>query len=315
MSGVSPERRRICIVGSANVDLTFRTPRLPMPGETFAGRSFQQCMGGKGANQAVAAARLGASVTFVARVGSDSFGDEAIKTYAAEGIDTSFVQQDTDQPTGTAAILVDDDAENCIVVVAGANARLAPEQVQRARSVIEQSDLVLSQLETPVNTTVEAFRIARAMKVPTMLTPAPAEQVTSELLELCDICLPNKTEIGTIAGHSVDDEANLIRAAKSLRERGVQRVLITLGSDGTLLVDDSGALRIPAMQVEPVDTTGAGDAFTGALAVGLTQGLRLEEAAKFAATVAAISVTRPGTQPSFPTLKEVQLWDFDSPSR
>ena len=161
MSKDTTKRKGICVVGSANVDLTFRTPRLPVPGETLAGRSLHQCMGGKGANQAVVAARLGADVTFLARVGNDGFGAEAIESYKAEGIDTSFIQQDDEQPTGTAAILVDDDAENCIIVVAGANQRLTPDDVRTASSVIEQSDLVLCQLETPVETAVEAFRLAR----------------------------------------------------------------------------------------------------------------------------------------------------------
>ena len=308
MSEYTTKRKGICVVGSANVDLIFRTPRLPVPGETLAGHSLHQCMGGKGANQAVMAARLGADVTFVARVGNDGFGTEAIEAYKSEGINTSFIQQDDGQPTGTAAILVDDDAENCIVVVAGANARLAPEHVQAARSVVENSNVLLSQLETPVATTLEAFQLARATNVLTILTPAPAENVTPELLELCDICVPNKAEIATIIGQPVNSEQDVMHAAALLRDRGVKRVALTMGDDGVLLIDESGSSHIPATKVEAIDTTGAGDAFTGAMAVGLAEGLSLKEAAQHAGVVAALSVTRAGTQPSFPTLKEVNQW-------
>ena len=311
MSKDPTKRKGICVIGSANVDLTFRTPRLPVPGETIAGRSLHQCMGGKGANQAVVAARLGADVTFVARVGNDGFGIEAIEAYKTAGINTSFILQDDDQPTGTAAILVDDDAENCIIVVAGANACLTPEHAQAARSVIENSSVLLSQLETPVNTTLEAFQMARDSGVLTMLTPAPAEHVTPALLELCDICVPNKTEIATIVGQPVNSEQDLIHAAELLIDRGIKRVVLTMGGDGVLLVDETGGAYIPAVKVEAVDTTGAGDAFTGSMAVGLAEGLSLEEAVRRAVVVAAISVTRPGTQPSFPTLKEVERWISD----
>ena len=257
------------------------------------------------------AARLGADVTFVARVGNDGFGIEAIEAYKTAGINTSFILQDDDQPTGTAAILVDDDAENCIIVVAGANACLTPEHAQAARSVIENSSVLLSQLETPVNTTLEAFQMARDSGVLTMLTPAPAEHVTPALLELCDICVPNKTEIATIVGQPVNSEQDLIHAAELLIDRGIKRVVLTMGGDGVLLVDETGGAYIPAVKVEAVDTTGAGDAFTGSMAVGLAEGLSLEEAVRRAVVVAAISVTRPGTQPSFPTLKEVERWISD----
>src|SRR5688572_26471604 len=190
---------RICVVGSANVDLTFRTPRLPRPGETLAGHSLHVGMGGKGANQAVAAARLGAKVTFVARVGSDQFATEAIQRYQAEGIDTAFVRQDADRPTGTAAIVVDDEAENAIIIVAGANAGLTSDDVRQASSAIENADAVLCQLETPLDATLEAFRLARAAGVLTVLTPAPAMDLPDELLGLCDLCVPNQTEMKLLA--------------------------------------------------------------------------------------------------------------------
>lgn len=300
--------RRICVVGSANIDLTFRAPRFPQPGETLTGHSLHQGMGGKGANQAVAAARLGADVTFIACVGNDAFGKAAIDAYEAEGIQTSFIRQAEDQPTGTAAILVDDDAENCIILVAGANAGLSAEDVKAASSMIEQSHGVLCQLETPVAAAVEAFRLARAASVLTVLTPAPAEHVTDELLALCDVCVLNKTEISSLTGQTVDTEADAIRAAERLRERGVKRVALTMGGEGVWVLDDSGSTHIPAIKVDAVDTTGAGDAFTAALAVSLADGITLTESARRASTVAAISVTRRGTQTAFPTLKEVSEW-------
>lgn len=299
-------KNRICVVGSANVDLTFRAARLPEPGETLFGSSMHQGMGGKGANQAVAAARLGADVTFVARIGSDFFGTQAMEAYNAEGINTSFIQQDEGGSTGTAGIFVRDDAENRIIVVPGANARLDVTDVQAASSVIEESDAVLCQLETPVNTVLAAFKLARASGVLTMLTPAPADNVPAELLALCDVCVPNKTEIETLTGQSIETDQDAIHAAELLRHRGVKNVTLTMGSQGVFVVDDNGPAFVPAMVVEAVDTTGAGDAFAGALALGLAEGLRLVDAARRAAVVAALSVTRPGAQASFPSMEEVR---------
>ncbi|QEG21603.1 ribokinase [Mariniblastus fucicola] len=299
---------RICVVGSANIDLIFRTPRMPALGETIAGTALHQCMGGKGANQAVVAARLGGEVTFIASVGSDAFGAESISAYEAEGIDASYISRASDQPTGTAAIFVDDEAENCIIVVAGANALLSPESIRAAANVIEQSDAVLCQLETPVDAAVEAFRIARAANTTTILTPAPAKSVTDELLSLCDVCVPNKTEITLISGIAIESEDDAIRAAEVLRAKGVKQVALTLGSEGVLVLDDFGQTKIPAMKVAAVDTTGAGDAFTGGLAMSLAGSPGLADAARRAAIVAAISVTKIGTQTSFPTLEEVEAW-------
>jgi len=265
-------------------------------------------MGGKGANQAVAAARLGANVAFVARVGNDAFGTQALLGYQVEGINTSFIQKDAECPTGTAAILVDDQAENCIIVVAGANAGLTADDIKAASLVIEQADLVLCQLETPVDTAIEAFRIARAAGALTVLTPAPVALVTDELLALCDVCVPNITEIAALVNYSVENHDDAVRAAALLRERGVKRVVLTMGGKGVMVMDDAGATHIPAMKVEAVDTTGAGDAFTAALAVSLADGFDLRAAARRASIVAAISVTRIGTQTAFPSLREVNNW-------
>jgi ribokinase len=296
---------RICVVGSANVDLTFRTPRLPLAGETLAGRSLHAGMGGKGANQAVAAARLGADVTFVACVGNDSFGAQAVGQYQLEGINTAFIRQDPNQPTGTAAIVVDDAAENCIIIVPGANAGLSPADVRAASSAIQQADAVLCQLETPLDATLEAFRLARAAGKLTVLTPAPVVELPDELLRLCDLCVPNRNEIEVLVGRAVHNHEDAHAAAKSLMTRGVKSVALTLGASGAFLVDDAGAMHIAAVAVDAVDTTGAGDAFTAALAVSLADGLLLNEAAQRASVVAAITVTRIGTQAAFPRRNEV----------
>src|SRR5262245_52182024 len=248
---------RICVVGSANVDLTFRTPRLPRPGETLAGRSLHVGMGGKGANQAVAAARLGARVTLVARVGNDAFGADAVASYRAAGIDTSFVRVDPDRPTGTAAIMVDDAAENCIVVVAGANAGLSVADVQAAAAAIQGAGAVLCQLETPVETTLEAFRIARAASVQTILTPAPAAALPDELLRLCDVCIPNRTELELLTGRPVHSLDHVAAAALALRERVSGAVVVTLGEMGVLVIECTETTHIPGIKVEAIDPTGA----------------------------------------------------------
>lgn len=302
---------RICVVGSANVDLTFRAPRFPREGETLTGRSLHQGMGGKGANQAVAAARLGAEVTFVARVGDDAFGAEAIRRYQSERIDTRFVRQDVDQPTGTAAIVVDDQAENRIIVVPGANARLTPQDVRDASSEIERADLVLCQLETPLEATLEAFWLARAAGRRTILTPAPVQELPGELLGLCDVCVLNRTEIEFLVGHAVKSHDEAGAAARSLIARGVRSVALTLGGEGAHVADATQESHVPAVKVDAVDTTGAGDAFTAALAVAIAEGSTLTVAASQASRVAAITVTRIGTQAAFPYRHEISD-DFGS---
>jgi ribokinase len=298
-------RPRICVIGSANIDLTFRTPRFPQPGETLTGHSLHQGMGGKGANQAVAAARLGADVTLVACVGNDSFGSEAVRQYQAEGIHTEFVRQDASQPTGTAAIVVDDHAENCIIVVPGANAGLTPEDVRYASSAIQQADVTVCQLETPLEATLEAFRIARAAGKLTVLTPAPVMKLPDELLGLCDLCVPNRTEIEVLVGRKVNRHEDAHAAAKSLMSRGVKSVALTMGGSGAFIADETEAAHIPVIEVDALDTTGAGDAFTAALAVSLAEGLTLRQSAHRASLVAAITVTRIGTQAAFPHRAEV----------
>ncbi len=301
---------RICVVGSANIDFTFRTPRMPKPGETLAAHSLHISMGGKGANQAVAAARLGAAVAFVARVGNDAFGAEAVRRYQEDGIDTTFVRQDTDHPTGAAAIVVDDEAENFIIVAAGANARLTPQDVRDASHVIRRADAVLCQLETPLDATLEALCLARAAGVRTVLTPAPATDLPDELLGLCDLCVPNRIEIERLVNRPVDNLRNVFAAAELLRARGVKTVAVTMGAEGAIIVDDDAAWHVPATEVQAIDPTGAGDAFTAALAVSLANGITIGQAVRRASQVAAITVTRLGTHTAFPSLAEVSQWQI-----
>jgi ribokinase len=297
---------RICVVGSSNIDLTFRTPRLPRPGETLTGQAFHLGYGGKGANQAVMAARLGAKVTMVTKIGGDVFGDGTRRNYQAEGIDTSYVLTDTEQPSGVAGIVVNDSAQNCIILAPGANSRLTPEDVRRAAAAIEAAGAVLCQLEIPLESTLEAFRIARAAGVRTILNPAPAQQLPEELLRLTDICVPNETELEQLTGLVTSELKQVEMAAQQLRERGPRTVIVTLGERGALIVDGQGVERIAAVAVKPVDTTGAGDAFIGSLAVSLAEGRPQGDAVRIANAVAGFSVTRPGTQTSFPRREEAE---------
>ena len=291
----------------------FRTPRLPQAGETLSAQWLHIGMGGKGANQAVAASRLGAEVALVACVGVDAFGDEAVRRYQVEGLDTSSVRRDRNSPTGTAAIFVDDDAENCIVIVPGANASLSASDVRAASAAIQQSDALLCQLETSVEATLEAFAIARAAGKLTILTPAPVAELPEVLLHHCDVCVPNRSEMEFLSGSPLQSLEQAQAAATSLRARGVKSVVVTLGADGCLLLDDHGAMHISAPLVKAVDTTGAGDAFTAALAVALAEGASLRDAARRASLVAALAVTRIGTQAAFPTQAEVECWRASNP--
>jgi ribokinase len=299
---------RICVVGSSNVDLTFRTIRMPHIGETLAAHGFQLAFGGKGANQAVTAARLGANVAFVARVGNDAFGQESLKHLRADGLDTSHVRVDSARPTGTAAIIVDDAARNCILIVSGANASLSPQDIRDAAPAIQAANVLLCQLEVPLKTSLEAFRIARAAGVRTILTPAPAVPLPDEMFPLIDLLIPNETEIELLTGRRTDSAEELEKAARLLRKRGAKVVAVTLGERGILLLDDDGPTRIPAIPVTAVDPTGAGDAFTGSLAVFWAEGQTLRDAARKAAAVAALTVTRLGTQTAFPSRVEVEAF-------
>jgi ribokinase len=295
---------KICVVGSSNIDLISKVPRLPKLGETLVGRSFHLGYGGKGANQAVMAAKLGAQVTMVTKLGRDVFGDGTLKNYSEQGIDTTHVMFDDKLFSGVAPIFVDDNAQNFIVIVPGANMGLSPADAQAARQVILDSDILICQLEIPMETTLEAFRVAKSGNVRTILNPAPAAPIPDELLQLADICAPNETETELLTGEPVKTQTEAESAARKLLSRGPRTVILTLGDRGALLVDRDTVENIPAIRVNAVDPTGAGDAFIGSLAVYLGEGLALRDAIHRANAVAALSVTKIGTQVSFPKRAE-----------
>jgi ribokinase len=296
------------VVGSSNIDLIARVPRLPRLGETLLGRSFTIGYGGKGANQAVMAAQLGARVAMVTKLGRDVFGEDTVKNFRAHGIDTSHVSFDEQRFSGVAPIFVDDDAQNFIVVVPGANDGLSPVDVQSAREAILWSGSLVCQLEVPTATVVEAFRIARAGGVRTILNPAPALPLPGELLALTDVLAPNETETEQLTGSSVRTVEGGVAAARRLLAQGPLFVILTLGERGALVVDASGADVIPPVKVAAVDPTGAGDAFIGSLATFLGEGEPMRMAARKANAVAALSVTRMGTQTSFPSRAEADAF-------
>jgi ribokinase len=298
---MSAQPPRICVVGSSNIDLISKVPRLPKLGETMIGHSFHLGYGGKGANQAVMAAKLGAQVTMVTRLGRDVFGEGTLRNYREQGIDTSHVLFDDSLSSGVAPIFVDDSARNFIVIVPGANMGLSPADARAASALITAADILICQLEIPIETTLEALRIAKAAGVRTILNPAPAAPLPDELLRLADICAPNETETELLTGLPAGSPQEAEAAARRLLERGPGAVILTLGERGALLVDGKGAAEhVPAVPVEPLDPTGAGDAFIGSLAVFLGEGRPLRDAIRRANAVAALSVTRIGTQISFP---------------
>jgi ribokinase len=302
------ESAAVCVVGSANVDLVFRAARLPGTGETVAAHRFSEGCGGKGANQAVMAARLGARACLVGRVGADSFGQLLLKNLRTNDVDTVFVGTDPERPTGVAAVVVDDEGRNCIVVAEGANGRLTPADVRAAADSVRAARILLCQLETPLETTLEAFRIARDAGVRTVLNPAPAKPLPDELLRLTDLCVPNETEAALLTGIATDTTEGAAAAARSLCGRGPRAVIVTLGERGCLVDEGRGAEHFAARPVVAVDSTGAGDAFLGALAAALASALSLREAVPVAGAAAALSVTRPGAQASFPTRAEVDAF-------
>lgn len=289
---------RVCIVGSINMDLVVRTPRLPAPGETLMGGPFARFPGGKGANQAVAAARAGASVAIIGAVGDDEHGMAMRKTLADNAVDVSRVATHVHAATGVALITVDDGGENTIVVAPGANAAVSPAAVASASDAIVDADVLLAQLEVPLESVAKAASIARAAKTRVMLNAAPARTLPRDLLALLDVLIVNRGEAALIAGRPAAEDPELL--AKMLQERGVPEIVITLGGDGALHAGER-ATRVPAFHVEPVDTVGAGDAFAGAFAAGIASNMPTETALRFAAAAGALATTKQGAIPSLPT--------------
>lgn len=296
---------QICVVGSVNMDLVFRTPRMPAVGETLHGHEFRQIPGGKGANQAVAAARQGADVRFIGAVGDDGFGDFSQQSLSADGISLTHLSRIPGVATGVAGILVEDNGSNSIVLATGANASLTPAHIDAAAADIRSAQILLCQLETPLNTVTQAIATARAAGVKVILNPAPAQDLSPELLAQVDYLILNETEAGQLSGIAVTDNTSAQAASEKLLSMGVGQVLLTMGGHGAQITQAGLSQFIPAIRVDVVDTTAAGDTFVGAFAVGIANGLSLLEASQEAQYTAALTVTKLGAQTSIPQRAEV----------
>ena len=297
---------RILVVGSSNTDMIVKVPQIPRPGETLLGGEFVIAAGGKGANQAVGAARAGGDVTFIARVGSDMFGEQAVAGFVQDRINVNHVSRDTVSPSGVALIFVAKNGENSIAVAGGANTKLSPADVKRAKAAFALADVLVTQLETPLATVLAAAELAAKHGVRVILNPAPARPLPDKLLRRVSILTPNESEAESLTGTKVKNAQAAAKAAAQLQRRGVPIVIITLGARGALVAGRDVTRLVPGFQVKPVDTTAAGDIFNGALAVALGEGREVMEAVRFAHAAAAISVTRMGAQPSAPTRAEIR---------
>lgn len=298
---------KIVVVGSSNTDLIIKMQRIPKPGETIIGGDFSMAAGGKGANQAVAAARCGGQVSLVARVGNDLFGEQAIKGFITDGINVNYVSKDESASSGIALIFVGNGGENSIGVASGANAKLTVANIESAGDIISFAKVLLLQLEIPMETVQAAVQFA-SRETTVILNPAPAQPLADELLRRVSILTPNESEAELLTGIKIENEAEASAAATSLCDRGVATVLITLGAKGTFVASDDFNGIVPGFTVTPVDTTAAGDVFNGALAVALAEQQSLREAVRFANAAAALSVTKLGAQPSAPYRSEIEAF-------
>lgn len=298
---------KLVVVGSSNTDMVTKSDRLPKPGETVIAHDFFIGQGGKGANQAVAAARMGATVTFIARVGDDDFGRNAVKSYKKDGIDTSFITFDPDQPTGTALINLDDQGQNMIVATMGANRNLTQRHIDRAEDALNSCSAILTQLELSVTTVLHLARRAKKSGKIFILNPAPIQEISEELISLTDYIIPNQTEAEMLTSVKVDDLKSAENAAGILIRRGAKNVVITMGAKGAFIKDRFCSKIIPAPVVQAVDTVGAGDTFCGTFAVEIIKGKSLEQAVELANKSAALAVTRSGAQAGIPFRRELIL--------
>ena len=296
--------KTLTILGSINADHVISVPYFAKPGETLTGQNYQISYGGKGANQAVAAARLGAKVAFISCIGSDSIGETMKNVFVKEGIDTTYINTVPQEMTGMAFIQVAKSSENCIVLASGANAHLGEMVVRQSEAQIAQSDYLLMQLETPLYGVELAAQIAKKNGVKVVLNPAPAQILSDELLSLIDIITPNETEAEILTGIRVSDEQSAVEAAQVFHKKGIDCVMITLGEDGVFVSQHGETRIINGFRVKAVDTTAAGDTFNGGFVTALLEGQSFENAVRFGQAAAAISVTRKGAQPSIPTRQE-----------
>jgi ribokinase len=298
--------KRIVVVGSSNTDMIIKVPHVPMPGETIIGGTFSTAAGGKGANQAVAAARAGGEVTLVGRVGEDMFGRKAKDGFIKDNINVDHVLSDKDAPSGVALIFVGEDGENSIAVASGANANLSPSDVDAAGDVISSADILIMQLETPLETVLKAASIASEKGVKVILNPAPACELSDDILRHVSILTPNESEAELLTGIKVEGEKEAAAAADALMAKGIETVIVTMGPKGAFVVTADSKELVGGFSVKAVDATAAGDVFNGTLAVAMAEGKPLKETVKFANAAAALSVTKLGAQPSAPTRQEIE---------
>lgn len=297
---------KIIVIGSSNTDMVIKTSRLPVPGETLLGGTVMMNPGGKGANQAVAAARLRGKVIFVAKTGNDIFGKQCVELLENEGINALYMFSDMNNPSGLALITVDAFGENCIVVASGANMSLSPEDVQQVEKEMQPGDIVLMQLEIPLATVEYVSRIAQEKGLRLILNPAPAQALPPSLMKRLYAITPNRIEAEIISGIKVVDWESAERAAKEINQKGVEIVIITLGAEGALIMEGGNYHRIPATKVETIDTTAAGDVFNGALCVAIIEGKTIVESVEFACKASALATTQMGAQSSIPYRNEVE---------
>lgn len=299
---------KILVIGSSNMDLVVQVPRCPAAGETLFGSSFTTNYGGKGANQAVAVARIGSGVTFMTKLGNDTFGQQMRQHFSEEGMDLTHILTDAESPTGTALITVEDKGENRIIVVPGANARLTENDVESLSAEINSCRFVLTQLEIPLPTVLRVAEMTSAAGKQLILNPAPARPLPDSLLQKVFLITPNETEAEILTGIRVSDVESARRAALWFRKKGVQQIVITMGSQGAFVFTDDFQGMVPAYKVKAIDTTAAGDVFNGALTVALSEGKTTADAARFGCAASALAVMRPGAQSSIPTRTEIDAF-------
>lgn len=300
-------KKKIVVVGSSNTDLTVKVDHFPLPGETLIGDNFITAQGGKGANQAVAVARLGGDASFVCCLGDDAFGNQSLELLKKEGMDTRHIRLIKGASSGVALIPVDKKGENTIIVASGANAMLSVDDIKKAEQDIKDAGILLMQLETPIPALIHAARIAHENGVKVILNPAPFPKnpLPQELLENIDIIIPNETEAAYMAGEQITDEQSALSVIRKIQDLGVGNVIVTVGSKGAYTLEDSKLINVPAFPVKAVDTVAAGDTFCGAFCVALSKGFSMSDAIRIGNKAASIAVTRIGAQPSVPTREEV----------
>lgn len=296
--------KKICVIGSLNMDLVVNVDTMPKKGQTLIGSAFKEVPGGKGANQAVAMARLGGDIRMIGKVGKDSFGETLINQLKNNKVKTDYIYRD-DCASGVAMITVDKNAENSIVVAPGANFRVLEEDIDKCIGAIDESDIVVLQLETPINTIKYALQKSKKLGKYTILNPAPAVKLEDDIIENVDLLTPNETELEILSGVKIETEDDIKKAAYVMIEKGVKQLIVTLGSKGSLYIDKDNLKLKKSYKVEAIDTTAAGDSYTGALAVAFAKNKDIDEAMDFASKVGALAVTKEGAQSSLPTMEDV----------